>query len=561
MPIPLTCPECSAGYELPDDDAGQMVECACGATLRVPTGESPTIEIRCINCGSRYHLPAEDAGSRVECACGQLMTVPAAPEQGDEDRSLTLAIRCPACSNRYVVPVTDAGEKVECECGKQFRIPRDALARAKRQARERDQKTAQPAKAKASEKRSSGKSAKGAVPASPTEPIPSVESAVDTASVPVETEVAAVESAFPSFDAGDDSVASAINFDPTPPETAAAANTPSQPRSGGRNGLWIGLTAAALLIGIGVAIVVFRGESERQTVAVNDANGSADPASVATVDDTTTPAAGASANGETEAAPSSLANANNGGGTTQPPTPTPPTPTPQPPEAVGQTPVSGGTSGDAAASTNPPPGEAGTQVARVTPQPSNPATTAKPEPVQKVRTERPPRPRPKKPVYAADGPKLESIRPEQSPRTFLEAKEVASNLFRNVQLLKREIDEVAQPKPEVLTEFEETVRRAAGAFEVTLERINSVTPAEEIYAAEYALTFLYVQMRHYWKAGVMGGYVARQGTDANTARESAFLALSAGSALAGGDRRRHRRVSRRWRSAGWIERLAQQRPQ
>ena len=187
MPIDLSCPDCQSHYELPDEDAGQMVECACGTVLTVPGTpvEQPSVEVRCPKCGGRYHLPASDSGTIVECACGQQLKVPEAtsptdpsvntenvetptpppsevteqpssprpepkvespppPVQSDKvaekektsgeqaaksdsaDTPVVLPIKCPGCQKRQNVPVSKAGEKVRCQCGASFRIPKDA---------------------------------------------------------------------------------------------------------------------------------------------------------------------------------------------------------------------------------------------------------------------------------------------------------------------------------------------------------------------------------------------------------------------------------------------------
>ena len=36
MPISVSCPDCNAKYEVPDDQAGQPGQCECGATLEIP---------------------------------------------------------------------------------------------------------------------------------------------------------------------------------------------------------------------------------------------------------------------------------------------------------------------------------------------------------------------------------------------------------------------------------------------------------------------------------------------------------------------------------------------
>jgi tetratricopeptide (TPR) repeat protein/ribosomal protein S27E len=538
MPIPLTCPDCQAGYEVPDEDAGQLVECACGATLQIPAPDGGQIEVRCLKCGSRYQLPASDAGSRVECACGQQMTVPAASERGADDAALTLPIRCPGCSNRYVVPVSDAGRKVECPCGKSFRIPRDAAARAKQLQRERQRKksetvsetagaSAEPASAPAAATKGKRKRSKPAAPA-PAAPSsgPSAESPV------IPAEAVAVEPAAVSIT--EESEAAPLF---QVPESDARPMVRRAAPTSGRKGLWIALGGGGLLLAVIVAVFVFRGGDSSDTAPSNaiasakDTNTTATGAVPSATDSpaTTDSAAAQSGNVAASGAESSTtgtettdtADPARGGPDTsvaavEPTTAETTTPAENPADSGSSGPMPPGTE----TTTDPP----ATAIASA--EPAATAENVSPQPATPKR-ERPPREKPPKPVTPPEAEELPSIPPEEYVRSFSEGMEAASNLFRTVQLLKREIDESAQPKPEVVTEYYHTVQLAAGAFEATIERVNSVTPPDQVFKAEYLLTYLYQQMRQHWRAGILGGYVARQGDDPEASRESALLALAA----------------------------------
>lgn len=114
MSIQLQCDACSAQYELDDEDAGQQVQCACGAVMTVPTSNASqkkksaksrkgagnkkssakkssnqnkidtsqitSVPARCEACGAEYELEPEDAGEDAQCACGEIISVPTLQE-------------------------------------------------------------------------------------------------------------------------------------------------------------------------------------------------------------------------------------------------------------------------------------------------------------------------------------------------------------------------------------------------------------------------------------------------------------------------------------------------
>lgn len=41
MSISVVCPQCGKAYDIPDNRAGQTGKCACGATMTIPSPESP----------------------------------------------------------------------------------------------------------------------------------------------------------------------------------------------------------------------------------------------------------------------------------------------------------------------------------------------------------------------------------------------------------------------------------------------------------------------------------------------------------------------------------------
>ena len=41
MPISVSCPDCNAEYEVPDDQAGQPGQCECGTTFQIPVSAEP----------------------------------------------------------------------------------------------------------------------------------------------------------------------------------------------------------------------------------------------------------------------------------------------------------------------------------------------------------------------------------------------------------------------------------------------------------------------------------------------------------------------------------------
>ena len=88
MTIHIQCSECSREFQLPDGEAGQEVECACGNRLDVPAPVNERftsqVDLHCPRCHRSYRIETQDPDEQVECQCGQLLTAdspaPALPQ-------------------------------------------------------------------------------------------------------------------------------------------------------------------------------------------------------------------------------------------------------------------------------------------------------------------------------------------------------------------------------------------------------------------------------------------------------------------------------------------------
>ena len=139
--ISLNCFSCQSQYELPDEDAGSVVQCACGQLLTVPQPEHAAsggvISIACGDCQAQYEVSAEDAGTQAQCVCGTLIDIPAAAStpiganNGDAGVATaaqnfvpnSIAVLCPACNSGYELGLEDAGTQVRCPCGEVLAVP------------------------------------------------------------------------------------------------------------------------------------------------------------------------------------------------------------------------------------------------------------------------------------------------------------------------------------------------------------------------------------------------------------------------------------------------------
>ena len=145
--IPVTCPGCASQYELSAEEAGTQVECPCGTVITVPDGSAATapaeaasaartgpIPVTCPSCGTGYELPPEDAGTQAECGCGQVLEIPASPpaDGGQADSSqkedaatepIVIPVTCESCGAQYELGPEDAGTQAECACGAVIVVP------------------------------------------------------------------------------------------------------------------------------------------------------------------------------------------------------------------------------------------------------------------------------------------------------------------------------------------------------------------------------------------------------------------------------------------------------
>jgi hypothetical protein len=123
--IQLVCSACQSQYELPDEDAGSEVQCACGQQLTVPlpVALAQSITAACGACGAEYEVPVEDAGTEAQCACGQLISIPKLDSEAPTDTSTMIPVTCSSCGSAYELGLDDAGTQVQCPCGKLIDVP------------------------------------------------------------------------------------------------------------------------------------------------------------------------------------------------------------------------------------------------------------------------------------------------------------------------------------------------------------------------------------------------------------------------------------------------------
>ena len=119
MPIDVTCPECGAGLEAPDELAGKKGTCPhCKNVLPVPGEAAPPPAAETGGAEAESAAPQEEAPPLPEA-------VPAGETQpGDDPSKKKFLFKCPGCGQQMAAGAHRLGTAVNCpKCKQGFKLP------------------------------------------------------------------------------------------------------------------------------------------------------------------------------------------------------------------------------------------------------------------------------------------------------------------------------------------------------------------------------------------------------------------------------------------------------